>query len=152
MTLQELIDQLAAATDGAAEEPKYRIVWEIFPHVTRTRVTYIKRDAYTIEASQILVLVENIDTPEEAAFFEQGKIPQPILQTLHVPIEPLFTAKEIKDAVNKGGFKIVNRRNEDDHMVVDGYIDDPTTPTEKVLETRWYVFKQGATIFAKRIN
>ena len=153
MTLQQLIDQLAAATDGAVEDSTWpRSVDKNFPEITSARLMYKKRADLTITFSQIQVYIENIDTPEEAAYYPEGKVPQPVLESLQVPVQFLFTAKEIKDAVNKGGFKIVNKRNEDDHMIVDGYIDDPTTPTEKVLVTSWYVFKTGQTILAKRIG
>jgi len=152
MTLQELIDQLAAATDGAAENDSFRRQHALFPSITTTRVSFLKRTAMEIEISEQEVLVENIDTPEEAAFYNHGRIPRPVLEALDVPVPFLFTGAEIKAAVNKGGFKITNKRNEDDHMIVDGYIDDPTTPTEKVLVTSWYVFKTGQTILAKRIG
>jgi len=152
MTLPELIAQLAAATDGAAEDESSRRIHPLFPSITITRVSFQKRYPMEIEISEQEVLVENIDTPEEAAFYNKGRVPRPVLESLDVPVPFLFTAKEIKDAVSKAGFKIVNKRNEDDHMIVDGYIDDPQTPTEKVLVTSWYIFKTGQTILAKRIG
>lgn len=151
MTLQQLIDQLAAATDGAAENDSFRRQHALFPSITTTRVSFLKRTAMEIEISEQEVLVENIDTPEEAAFYNHGRIPRPVLEALDVPVPFLFTGAEIKAAVNKGGFKITNKRNEDDHMIVDGYIDDATDATLVKL-TSWYVFKQAQTILAKRIG
>jgi len=151
MTLQELIDQLAAATDGAAENETFRRTHPLFPSITTTRVSFLKRTAMEIEISEQEVLVENFGAPEEAAFYNKGRVPRPVLESLDVPVPFLFTGAEIKAAVSKAGFKILNKRNEDDHMIVDGYIDDATDATLVKL-TSWYVFKQGATILAKRIN
>jgi len=152
MTLQELIDELAAATDGAVENDSFRRQHALFPSITTTRVSFLKRSELEIEISEQEVLVENIGAPEEAAFYNKGRVPRPVLESLNVPVPFLFTGAEIKTAVSKAGFKILNKRNEDDHMVVDGYIDDPTTPNEKVIYASWYVFKTGQTIFAKRIG
>jgi len=152
MTLQELIDQLAAATDGAVEDSTWpRAVDKNFPEITSARLMYKKRTDLTITFSQIQVYIENIGTPEEAAYYPHGAVPRPVLESLDVPVPFLFTGAEIKAAVNKGGFKIVNKRNEDDHMVVDGYIDDAVDSTLVKL-TSWYVFKQGQNILAKRIG
>lgn len=151
MTLQELITQLAAATDGAAENESFRRTHPLFPSITVTRVSFLKRTAMEIEISEQEVLVENLGAPEEAAFYNKGRVPQPVLETMRVDVPFLFTGAEIKAAVSKAGFKITNKRNEDDHMIVEGYIDDATDAT-LVRATTWYVFKQGANILAKRIG
>ena len=152
MTLQQLIAQLEAATDGAAENESFRRQHPLFPSITITRVSFLKRTEMEIEISEQEVLVENLGAPEEAAFYNKGRVPYPVLEAIEVKVPFLFTGAEIKTAVNKAGFKIINKRNEDDHMIVDGFIDDPNTPSEKVIYTSWYVFKTGQTIFAKRIG
>lgn len=151
MTLQELIAELGAATDGAAEVPGFRSAHPSFPDITRTRIDYRKRYATEIEISQQEVLVENIDTPQEAAYYNKGRMPAPLVEASKVPVEWLFTNAEIKAAVSKAGFKIITKRNEDDHMIVDGYIDDAQDATV-VRVTSWYVFKSGGVILAKRIS
>ena len=152
MTLAELIAELGAATDGATEDTNFpRAVDKLFPEITALRVMYKKRGEKTIVFSQIQVYVENIGTAQEAAFYPEGKIPAPLVEASRVPVDWLFTNSEIKTAVNKPGFKIITKRNEDDHMIVDGYIDDSQDATV-VRVTSWYVFKSGGVILAKRIS
>lgn len=100
MTLQELIDELAAATDGAAEDPSFRQQHPLFPSITTTRVTYKKRDERSIELSQQLVYVEDIDTKDEAAYYEKGRVPAVVLQAAYVPPTPNATPEEIKENID----------------------------------------------------
>lgn len=96
MTLAELIQELADATDGAAEVPGFRSAHPSFPSVTRTRVEYMKRYEKEIEISQQEVLVENIDTPEEAAYYNKGRVPAVVVEASRVVVEPNATPEEIK--------------------------------------------------------
>lgn len=96
MTLQELIAELAAATDGAAEDPGFRSTDEKFPDITSLRVTYRKRSERELEFSQIQVWVENIDTPEERAYYTKDRVPAPVKEALVVPSEVNASPEEIK--------------------------------------------------------
>jgi hypothetical protein len=96
MTLQELIDELAAATDGAAEDGSFRQQHPLFPSITTTRVTYMKRDTRSIELSQQMVYVENLGTKDEAAYYEKSRVPSVVLEAAYVPPTPNATPDEIK--------------------------------------------------------
>lgn len=96
MTLAELIQELAAATDGATEDTNFtRAVDKLFPEMTALRVMYKKRGDKSIVFSQIQVYVENIGTPQEAAFYPDGRIPDPVVAKPE-PIVPNATPEEIK--------------------------------------------------------
>jgi hypothetical protein len=96
MTLAELIQELAAATDGAAEVPGFRAAHPSFPTVTRTRVEYLKRYEKELEISQQEVLVENIGTPEEAAYYNRSRTPAVVASAAAEPVVPNATPEEIK--------------------------------------------------------
>lgn len=93
MTLQELIDELAAATDGAAQDTSFTPTrHKNFPEMTDVRVLYKKRGPKSIAFSQIAVWVEDIGTPQEAAFYIEGRIPAVVISDP----EPNATPDEIK--------------------------------------------------------
>lgn len=96
MTLAELIQELSNATDGAAEVPGFRSAHPTFPDITRVRVDYRKRYASEIEISQQEVLVENIDTPQEAAYYNKGRVPAVVIEASREPVVPNATPEEIK--------------------------------------------------------
>ena len=97
MTLQELIDELAAATDGAAEAPGFRTPHPTFPNlITRTRVEYMKRYPNEIEISNQEVLVENIGTAEEVAYYNKSRIPAVVIEAAREEVIPNATPEEIK--------------------------------------------------------
>lgn len=97
MKLQELIDELSQHTDGAAEEPGWRSAHAAFPEITTTRVLYKKVVDNTIELSQILVYVEDIDKDTEAAYYEKGRVPSPVIEAAKEPITYNATPEEIKE-------------------------------------------------------
>lgn len=96
MTLQELIDELSAATDGASEEPGWRNQHALFPEMTSTRVLYKKRGDNEIEFSQIEVWIEDIDTPQERAYYNKSRIPDPVVEATREVVVPNATPEEIK--------------------------------------------------------
>ncbi len=96
MTLAELIQELSDATDGAAEVPSFRRVHASFPAITSTRVEYLKRYDKEIEISQQEVLIENIETPEEAAYYNRGRVPSVVIEASREVIPPNATPEEIK--------------------------------------------------------
>ena len=107
MTLQELIDELAAASDGAYEDstldkegnPVYswRRAHPFVPNVISTRVTHTKFGVDTFVASQHEVWVRNIGTPEEHAMYPEGRIPGVVLEHRHEPPVLNATPEEIKE-------------------------------------------------------
>jgi hypothetical protein len=100
MTLAELIAELAAATDGAAEDSSFRRVHPLFPAITTTRVTYMKRDTRSIELSEQMVYVENIGGKDEAAYYEKSRVPSVVLEAERVPVTPNATPEEIKQNID----------------------------------------------------
>ena len=100
MTLAELIAELAAATDGAAEDETFRRKHALFPQLFTTRVTYLKRDGRTIEASEQLVYVENLGEASEAAYYEKSRVPGVVLEAERVPVIPNATPEEIKENID----------------------------------------------------
>lgn len=96
MTLAELITELAAATDGAAEDSSFRRVHPLFPTITTTRVTYMKRDVRSIELSEQMVYVEDLGGAGEAAYYEKSRVPGVVLEAAYVPPTPNATPEEIK--------------------------------------------------------
>lgn len=96
MTLSELIQELSEATDGAAEVPGFRSAHPSFPDVTRLRVEYRKRYTNELEISQQEILVENIDTPQEAAYYNKGRVPSVVTEANTEPVIPNATPEEIK--------------------------------------------------------
>jgi len=96
MTLQELIDELAAATDGAAESPGFRSEHPSFPSITRLRVDYMKRLSKELVISQQEVLVENIGTKDEAAYYNHGRVPAVVIEASKEVVVPNATPEEIK--------------------------------------------------------
>lgn len=100
MTLAQLIEELAAATDGAAEDAGFRQVHPLFPTITTTRVTYMKRDERSIELSQQMVYVEDLGGKDEAAYYEKSRVPSVILEAAYVPPTPNATPDEIKQNID----------------------------------------------------
>lgn len=100
MTLQELIDELSGATDGAAEDLTRRREHPLFPEITVTRVTYKKAGERDIELSEQEVLIENIGTPEERAFYNKGRIPAVVIEASKEPFVPNATVEEIKSNID----------------------------------------------------
>lgn len=97
MTLAELIQELTNATDGAAEDTSFRRVHPLFPQITTTRVTYLKRDGRTIEASEQMVYVEDLGGAGEAAYYEKSRVPGVVLEAERLPVIPNATPEEIKE-------------------------------------------------------
>lgn len=107
MTLQELIDELAAASDGAYEDmkldkegnlvPSFRAAHPFIPNVMCTRVTFVKFNPDTFVASQQEVWVRNFGTPEEHAMYNESRVPGIVQEHRHEPPVLNATPEEIKE-------------------------------------------------------
>jgi hypothetical protein len=107
MTLQELIDELAAASDGAYEDstldkdgnPVYswRRAHPFVPGLTGTRITFVKYNADTIAMSQQEVWVKNLGEVDESAYYNEGRVPGVVLEHRHEPPVLNATPEEIKE-------------------------------------------------------
>ena len=149
MTLAELIAELAAATDGAAEDTSFRRQHALFPQLTTTRVTYLKRDGRTIEASEQLVYVENLGEASEAAYYEKSRVPSVVLEAERVPATQNATPEEIKenlDAIFAGRkyWDIQIQPAEEAGMVVGMFYD---TATGEATQEAYRVVKDAKGAF-----
>lgn len=97
MKLQELIDELSAATDGATLVPNSVRDHEAFKSVKKVWVQYMKRYERELEVSQQEILVENMDTPEERAYYNKDRVPTLVQKALVEPVLPNATPEEIKE-------------------------------------------------------
>lgn len=152
MTLQELIAELAGVTEGAVEDGP-RTVHKLFPDTISTRVTYRRFLGNTVEMSQQQVYVRDIGTPQEAAYYELGRVPKVLNAGVPEP-EPIATVQEISAAIGGKGQEFVLKGASvfEDYMEVFGLLSDVDAPTEKVSESRWYLARDDkGVLIAKQI-